>query len=51
MSDQTAATGIAHAVLAADVSVVSVAEKPYTRRPSAPFTTSTLRRWPKLRVT
>lgn len=40
--DETAATGIAHAVLAADVSVVSVAEKPYTRRPSAPFTTSTL---------
>ncbi|MEO6021009.1 MAG: DNA topoisomerase, partial [Knoellia sp.] len=29
-------------VMAADVSVVSVAEKPYTRRPSAPFTTSTL---------
>ncbi|KRE42408.1 type I DNA topoisomerase [Knoellia sp. Soil729] len=40
--DQAAATGIAHAVLAADVSVTSVAEKPYTRRPSAPFTTSTL---------
>ena len=40
--DQTAATGIAHAVMAADVSVTSVAEKPYTRRPSAPFTTSTL---------
>ena len=40
--DETAATGIASAVLAADVSVVSVAEKPYTRRPSAPFTTSTL---------
>ncbi|MFC7490005.1 MULTISPECIES: type I DNA topoisomerase [unclassified Knoellia] len=40
--DETAATGIAHAVMAADVSVVSVSEKPYTRRPSAPFTTSTL---------
>lgn len=40
--DQTAATGIATAVMSADVSVVSVAEKPYTRRPSAPFTTSTL---------
>ena len=40
--DEAAATGIAHAVLAADVSVTSVAEKPYTRRPSAPFTTSTL---------
>ena len=40
--DETAATGIASAVLAADVSVVSVTEKPYTRRPSAPFTTSTL---------
>ena len=40
--DETAATGIASAVLTADVSVVSVAEKPYTRRPSAPFTTSTL---------
>ncbi|KGN32067.1 DNA topoisomerase I [Knoellia sinensis KCTC 19936] len=40
--DEAAATGIAHAVMAADVSVVSVTEKPYTRRPSAPFTTSTL---------
>ncbi|MDT0214074.1 type I DNA topoisomerase [Rothia sp. ARF10] len=40
--DETAATGIATAVMSADVSVVSVAEKPYTRRPSAPFTTSTL---------
>lgn len=40
--DETAATGIAAAVMSADVSVVSVAEKPYTRRPSAPFTTSTL---------
>ncbi len=40
--DEAAATGIAHAVMAADVTVVNVAEKPYTRRPSAPFTTSTL---------
>ncbi|KGN40021.1 type I DNA topoisomerase [Knoellia aerolata] len=40
--DEGAATGIAQAVMAADVSVVSVSEKPYTRRPSAPFTTSTL---------
>ncbi|EAQ00414.1 putative DNA topoisomerase I [Janibacter sp. HTCC2649] len=40
--DEAAATGIAHAVLAADVTVTNVAEKPYTRRPSAPFTTSTL---------
>ena len=40
--DEAAASGIAHGVMAADVSVVSVAEKPYTRRPSAPFTTSTL---------
>ncbi|KGN38127.1 type I DNA topoisomerase [Knoellia subterranea] len=40
--DEGTATGIAHAVMAADVTVTSVAEKPYTRRPSAPFTTSTL---------
>ncbi|MCA0337805.1 MAG: type I DNA topoisomerase [Actinobacteria bacterium] len=40
--DRARAEGIAAAVRAADVSVVSVAEKPYTRRPSAPFTTSTL---------
>ena len=39
---EAAATGSATAVVAADVSVVSVSEKPYTRRPSAPFTTSTL---------
>jgi DNA topoisomerase-1 len=40
--DEAAATAIAISVTAADVSVTSVAEKPYTRRPSAPFTTSTL---------
>jgi len=40
--DQEAATGIASAVASADVAVTSVADKPYTRRPSAPFTTSTL---------
>src|SRR6478735_690235 len=37
-----AATGIANALRAADVTVTDVSEKPYTRRPSAPFTTSTL---------
>jgi DNA topoisomerase-1 len=40
--DEAAARAIAISVTAADVSVTSVAEKPYTRRPSAPFTTSTL---------
>ena len=40
--DETAATGIANALRAADVTVTDVSEKPYTRRPSAPFTTSTL---------
>ena len=40
--DEAAATGIANALRAADVTVTDVAEKPYTRRPSAPFTTSTL---------
>ena len=40
--DEAAATGIANALRAADVAVTDVAEKPYTRRPSAPFTTSTL---------
>ena len=40
--DRSRAEGIAYAVRAADVSVTSVAEKPYTRRPYAPFTTSTL---------
>ncbi len=40
--DQEQATGIANALRAADVAVTSVTEKPYTRRPAAPFTTSTL---------
>jgi DNA topoisomerase-1 len=40
--DEPAATGIATALRSADVRVVEVSEKPYTRRPSAPFTTSTL---------
>ncbi|PRY59520.1 DNA topoisomerase-1 [Knoellia remsis] len=40
--DEATARGIAEAVLAASVTVTSVAEKPYTRRPSAPFTTSTM---------
>ncbi len=44
--DEATATGIANALtaLGADpgVRVSGVAEKPYTRRPSAPFTTSTL---------
>ncbi len=40
--DEAAARTIAEAVQAASVAVTSVQEKPYTRRPSAPFTTSTL---------
>ena len=40
--DRAAAVGIAAALRAADVAVTEVADKPYTRRPSAPFTTSTL---------
>jgi DNA topoisomerase-1 len=40
--DEARATGIANALRAADVAVTSVTEKPYTRRPAAPFTTSTL---------
>ena len=42
--DEAAATGIATALLSAGAAthVASVSEKPYTRRPSAPFTTSTL---------
>ncbi len=36
------ATGIAEALRSAEVTVAEVSEKPYTRRPSAPFTTSTL---------
>ena len=40
--DEAAATAIATAVAERDAVVRSVQEKPYTRRPSAPFTTSTL---------
>ena len=40
--DEAAARTIAEAVRSASVAVTSVQEKPYTRRPSAPFTTSTL---------
>ena len=36
------ATKIANALLSADVRVLSVQDKPYTRRPAPPFTTSTL---------
>ena len=40
--DESAARGIADALTASDVVVTEVSEKPSTRRPSAPFTTSTL---------
>ena len=40
--DESMATAIATAVQAAPVVVSEVQEKPYTRRPAAPFTTSTL---------
>jgi DNA topoisomerase-1 len=40
--DEARATAIATALVDADVAVSEVSEKPYTRRPSAPFTTSTL---------
>ncbi len=40
--DEAAATAVASATSAASASVASVSEKPYTRRPYAPFTTSTL---------
>jgi DNA topoisomerase-1 len=40
--DEQGATSIASQVLEAQVRVTGVQEKPYTRRPSAPFTTSTL---------
>jgi DNA topoisomerase-1 len=40
--DEGRATGIAEALRRAEVTVAEVSEKPYTRRPSAPFTTSTL---------
>ncbi len=40
--DQAAATSLAEGLREAAVSVRSVETKPYTRKPSAPFTTSTL---------
>jgi len=40
--DQVAATALAAALAGVDVTVRTVEEKPYTRRPAAPFTTSTL---------
>ena len=40
--DEALARRIAQACLAATATVTDVQEKPYTRRPSAPFTTSTL---------
>ncbi|HYN30087.1 MAG TPA: type I DNA topoisomerase [Dermatophilaceae bacterium] len=40
--DEAVARGVAEALGSAPVRVASVTEKPYTRRPSAPFTTSTL---------
>jgi DNA topoisomerase-1 len=40
--DEATARAIAEAVPAVQARVTSVQEKPYTRRPSAPFTTSTL---------
>lgn len=40
--DEETANSIARQVISAQVKVTSVQEKPYTRRPSAPFTTSTL---------
>ena len=40
--DEATARGVAAALLEAQVRVAEVSEKPYTRRPSAPFTTSTL---------
>src|SRR4051794_17319012 len=40
--DQAAATALASGLEGAQVTVRSVDEKPYTRRPAAPFTTSTL---------
>src|SRR5690625_3264564 len=40
--DETTANGLVTALEGAQVAVDSVEEKPYTRRPAAPFTTSTL---------
>jgi DNA topoisomerase I len=51
--DEASARGIAEAVPHVPMRVSSVQEKPYTRRPSAPFTTSTLQQEAsrKLRLT
>ena len=40
--DEAAATGLADSLRSAEFSVRAVENKPYTRRPAAPFTTSTL---------
>ena len=40
--DQASATAVAEALRSADITVADVESKPYTRRPAAPFTTSTL---------
>ncbi len=40
--DEAAATGLAESLRSAEFSVRAVENKPYTRRPAAPFTTSTL---------
>src|SRR4051794_30465375 len=40
--DETAVTELAHGLREAEASVRSVEEKPYSRKPAAPFTTSTL---------
>jgi len=40
--DEAGARAVAEAVAAATATVADVSEKPYSRRPSAPFTTSTL---------
>jgi DNA topoisomerase-1 len=40
--DEAGATGLAAGLTGAEFAVRSVEEKPYTRRPAAPFTTSTL---------
>ncbi|WP_040321351.1 type I DNA topoisomerase [Austwickia chelonae] len=51
--DEQAATAVAQAAVASSATVTEVAEKPYTRRPYAPFTTSTLQQEAgrKLRMT
>jgi DNA topoisomerase-1 len=51
--DESMARSVAEAVRSAPVAVTSVQDKPYTRRPAAPFTTSTLQQEAsrKLRLT